>query len=148
MTGSSIGKILNLTTWGESHGEAIGGVLDGVPAGISLTEKDIQLFLDKRRPGQSKYTTQRNEPDKVKILSGVFNGETTGTPISLLIENIDKKSKDYSDISESFRPGHADYTYFKKYGNRDYRGGGRASARETAMRVAAGAIGRKILGKS
>ena len=147
MTGSSIGKILNLTTWGESHGEAIGGVLDGVPAGISLTEKDIQLFLDKRRPGQSKYTTQRNEPDKVKILSGVFNGKTTGTPISLLIENIDKKSKDYSDISESFRPGHADYTYFKKYGNRDYRGGGRASARETAMRVAAGAIGRKILGK-
>ncbi len=147
MTGSSIGKILKLTTWGESHGEAIGGVLDGVPSGISITEKEIQFFLNQRKPGQSKYTTQRKEPDKIKILSGVFNGKTTGTPISLIIHNVDKKSKDYSGISETFRPGHADFTYHKKYGNRDYRGGGRASARETAIRVAAGAIARKILGK-
>ena len=147
MTGSSIGKIFRVTTWGESHGESIGCIIDGVPSGIKICEKEIQSFLDKRKPGQSKFTTQRKEPDKIKILSGVFEEKTTGTPISLLIENIDKKSKDYSDISEKFRPGHADFTYFKKFGIRDYRGGGRASARETAMRVAAGAIARKILGK-
>ena len=148
MTGSSIGKIFKVTTWGESHGEAIGCVIDGVPSGLEITEKEMQFFLDKRKPGTSQFTTQRKEPDKVKILSGVFEGRTTGTPISILINNVDKKSKDYSDIKDSFRPGHADYTYFKKFGLRDYRGGGRASARETAMRVAAGAIARKILGKS
>ena len=148
MTGSSIGKIFKVTTWGESHGEAIGCVIDGVPSGLEITEKEMQFFLDKRKPGTSQFTTQRKEPDKVKILSGVFEGRTTGTPISILINNVDKKSKDYSDIKDSFRPGHADYTHFKKFGLRDYRGGGRASARETAMRVAAGAIARKILGKS
>ena len=148
MTGSSIGKIFKVTTWGESHGEAIGCVIDGVPSGLEITEKEIQVFLDKRKPGTSQFTTQRKEPDKIKILSGVFEGKTTGTPISILINNVDKRSKDYSDIKDSFRPGHADYTYFKKFGLRDYRGGGRASARETAMRVAAGAIARKILGKS
>ncbi len=147
MTGSTIGKIFRLTTWGESHGKAIGCVIDGVPSGIKVNEKDIQQFLDKRKPGQSKYTTQRKEPDKVKVLSGIFNGITTGTPIALEIENVDQKSKDYSEISSAFRPGHADFTYAKKYGIRDYRGGGRASARETAMRVAGGAIARKILGK-
>ena len=147
MTGSTIGKIFKLTTWGESHGKAIGCVIDGVPSGIKVNEKDIQQFLDKRKPGQSKYTTQRKEPDKVKILSGTFNGLTTGTPIALEIENVDQRSKDYSEISSAFRPGHADFTYAKKYGIRDYRGGGRASARETAMRVAGGAIARKILGK-
>tara|TARA_B100000989_G_scaffold163468_1_gene122125 strand:+ start:519 stop:1586 length:1068 start_codon:yes stop_codon:yes gene_type:complete len=145
MSGSSFGEIFRVTTWGESHGEAIGCVIEGVPAGIKLTEKFIQDYLDKRRPGQSKFTTQRKEPDKVKILSGIFNNITTGTPLSLIIENIDKKSKDYKEISKSFRPGHADYTYEKKFGIRDFRGGGRASARETAMRVAAGAIARKIL---
>ena len=148
MTGSSIGKIFKVTTWGESHGEAIGCVIDGVPSGLEITEKEMQVFLDKRKPGTSQFTTQRKEPDKIKILSGVFEGKTTGTPISILINNVDKRSKDYSDIKDSFRPGHADYTYFKKFGLRDYRGGGRASARETAMRVAAGAIARKILGKS
>ena len=148
MTGSSIGKIFKVTTWGESHGEAIGCVIDGVPSGLKISEKEMQVFLDKRKPGTSKFTTQRKEPDKIKILSGVFEGKTTGTPISILINNVDKRSKDYSDIKDSFRPGHADYTYFKKFGLRDYRGGGRASARETAMRVAAGAIARKILGKS
>ena len=148
MTGSSIGKIFKVTTWGESHGEAIGCVIDGVPSGLEITEKEMQFFLDKRKPGTSQFTTQRKEPDKIKILSGVFEGKTTGTPISILINNVDKRSKDYSDIKDSFRPGHADYTYFKKFGLRDYRGGGRASARETAMRVAAGAIARKILGKS
>ena len=147
MTGSTIGKIFRLTTWGESHGKAIGCVIDGVPSGIKVNEKDIQKFLDKRKPGQSKYTTQRKEPDKVKVLSGIFNGITTGTPIALEIENVDQRSKDYSEISSAFRPGHADFTYAKKYGIRDYRGGGRASARETAMRVAGGAIARKILGK-
>ena len=147
MTGSSIGKIFKVTTWGESHGESIGCIIDGVPSEIRISEKDIQSFLDKRRPGQSKYTTQRKEPDRIKILSGVFEEKTTGTPISLLIENVDKKSKDYTEISDKFRPGHADFTYYKKFGIRDYRGGGRASARETAMRVAAGAIARKILGK-
>lgn len=147
MTGSSFGKILKLSTWGESHGESIGCVLDGVPSGIKISEKEIQFFLNKRKPGQSKFTTQRREADKINILSGVFNGTTTGTPISMLINNTDVKSKDYGDIAEKFRPGHADYTYQKKFGIRDYRGGGRASARETAMRVAAGAIARKILGK-
>lgn len=148
MTGSSIGKIFKVTTWGESHGEAIGCVIDGVPSGIKIDEAEIQAFLDRRKPGNSKFTTQRKEPDKAKILSGVFEGVTTGTPISILINNVDKRSKDYSDIKDSFRPGHADYTYFTKFGIRDYRGGGRASARETAMRVAAGVIARKILGKS
>ena len=148
MTGSSFGKILKLSTWGESHGDAIGCVLDGVPSGIKISKDEIQKYLEKRKPGQSKFTTQRKEPDQVKILSGIFNGVTTGTPISLQIENIDKKSKDYSDILDKFRPGHADYTYQEKFGIRDYRGGGRASARETAMRVAAGAIARKLLGKN
>ena len=147
MTGSSFGKILKLSTWGESHGDAIGCVLDGVPSGIKISKDEIQKYLEKRKPGQSKFTTQRKEPDKVKILSGIFNGVTTGTPISLQIENIDKKSKDYSEILDKFRPGHADYTYQEKFGIRDYRGGGRASARETAMRVAAGAVARKLLGK-
>ena len=145
MTNNSFGKIFSVTTWGESHGEAIGCVVDGVPSQIKLSEKDIQPFLDKRKPGQSKFTTQRKESDTVKIFSGVFEGQTTGTPISLIIFNEDQRSKDYGDISEKFRPGHADYTYFKKYGIRDYRGGGRSSARETAMRVAAGAIARKII---
>ena len=145
MTSNSIGKIFNFTTWGESHGKAIGCVVDGVPSNIKLTEKDIQPYLDRRKPGQSKFTTQRNEDDKVEILSGVFEGLTTGHPISLVINNSDQRSKDYSDIKDKFRPGHADYTYWKKYGIRDYRGGGRSSARETAMRVAAGAIARKII---
>ena len=148
MTGSSFGKILKLSTWGESHGEAIGCVLDGVPSGIKISKDEIQKYLEKRKPGQSKFTTQRKEPDQVKILSGIFNGVTTGSPISLQIENVDKKSKDYSEILDKFRPGHADYTYQEKFGIRDYRGGGRASARETAMRVAAGAIARKLLGKN
>lgn len=145
MTVNSFGRLFRFTTWGESHGEAIGCVVDGVPSLIPLSEKDIQPYLDKRRPGQSKFTTQRQEPDTVKILSGVFEGKTTGTPISLIIYNQDQKSKDYSEIATTFRPGHADYTYWKKYGIRDYRGGGRSSARETAMRVAAGAIAQKIL---
>ena len=148
MTGSSFGKILKLSTWGESHGDAIGCVLDGVPSGIKISKDEIQKYLEKRKPGQSKFTTQRKEPDQVKILSGIFNGVTTGSPISLQIENVDKKSKDYSEILDKFRPGHADYTYQEKFGIRDYRGGGRASARETAMRVAAGAIARKLLGKN
>ncbi|MCB9989442.1 MAG: chorismate synthase [Rhodospirillales bacterium] len=145
MTGNRFGTLFQYTTWGESHGPAIGCVVDGVPPRIPLSEADIQPFLDKRRPGQSKFTTQRKEPDQVKILSGVFEGLTTGTPIALVIENQDQKSKDYSDIKDKFRPGHADFTYMEKYGIRDYRGGGRSSARETAMRVAAGAIARKIL---
>ena len=145
MTSNSIGKIFNFTTWGESHGKAIGCVVDGVPSNINLTEKDIQPFLDKRKPGQSKFTTQRKEQDKVEILSGTFEGKTTGHPISLIIYNQDQRSKDYGDIKDKFRPGHADYTYWKKYGIRDYKGGGRSSARETAMRVAAGAIARKII---
>lgn len=148
MTANTFGKIFNFTTWGESHGEAIGCVVDGVPSLIPITEADIQAFLDKRKPGLNKFTTQRKEPDQVKILSGVFEGKTTGHPISLIIENQDQRSKDYGDIVDKFRPGHADYTYWHKYGIRDYRGGGRASARETAMRVAAGAIARKVLPKN
>ena len=132
---------------GESHGKAIGCVIDGVPSNIELSEKDIQPYLDLRKPGQSKYTTQRKEDDKVEILSGVFEGKTTGHPISLIIYNNDQRSKDYSDIKDKFRPGHADFTYWKKYGIRDYRGGGRSSARETAMRVAAGAVARKVIWK-
>ena len=145
---NSFGTIFRVTTWGESHGEAIGCVVDGVPARIPLCEADIQVWLDKRKPGQSRFTTQRQESDTVKIFSGVFDGMTTGTPISLVIFNEDQRSKDYSEIKDTFRPGHADYTYQMKYGIRDYRGGGRSSARETAMRVAAGAIARKILGDS
>jgi len=146
MTGNSFGKIFRVTTWGESHGAALGCIVDGVPPNISIDEKYIQKFLNKRKPGQSKYTTQRKEDDIVEILSGVFNGKTTGTPICLLIRNKDTRSKDYTEIKDKFRPGHADYTYHQKYGFRDYRGGGRSSARETAARVAAGAIARKILG--
>jgi chorismate synthase len=146
VAGNSFGTIFRYTSWGESHGPAIGCVVDGVPPLIPLSEPDIQQYLDKRRPGQNRFTTQRQEPDQVKILSGVFDGKTTGTPIGLLIENEDQRSRDYDAIKDSFRPGHADYTYWAKYGIRDYRGGGRSSARETAMRVAAGAIGRKILG--
>ena len=145
MASNSFGNLFRFTTWGESHGEAIGCVVDGCPALIDLSEADIQPFLDKRKPGQNKFTTQRREGDVVKILSGVFEGKTTGTPISLIIYNEDQKSKDYGDIAEKFRPGHADYTYQMKYGIRDHRGGGRSSARETAMRVAAGAIARKII---
>ncbi|MBF0134045.1 MAG: chorismate synthase [Magnetococcales bacterium] len=145
MSGNSLGTLFRLTTFGESHGPAIGGVVDGCPPGMDLDESDIQKDLERRRPGQSRFTTQRRESDRVKILSGVFEGKTTGTPIGLLIENEDQKSRDYTEIQEVFRPGHADWTYLKKYGRRDYRGGGRASARETAMRVAGGAIARKIL---
>lgn len=145
MSGNSIGKLFTVTTFGESHGPALGCIVDGCPPGLALTEADIQLDLDRRRPGKSRHTTQRREPDQVKILSGVFQGITTGTPIGMLIENVDQRSKDYSKIAESFRPGHADYTYQHKYGFRDYRGGGRSSARETAMRVAAGAIAKKYL---
>ena len=148
MPGNTFGEIFRLTTFGESHGPAIGGVVDGCPPGIKLSEKDIQPFLDKRKPGQSRFTTQRKEPDKVEILSGVFEGKTTGAPIGLLIKNVDTRSKDYSDIKNKFRPGHADFSYEAKYGIRDYRGGGRSSARETAVRVAAGAIARKVLGNS
>ena len=147
MSSNSIGKIFSFSTWGESHGKAIGCVIDGVPSNIELSEKDIQPYLDLRKPGQSKYTTQRKEDDKVEILSGVFEGKTTGHPISLIIYNNDQRSKDYSEIKDKFRPGHADYTYWKKYGIRDYRGGGRSSARETAMRVAAGAVARKVIWK-
>ena len=146
MAGNSFGKLFRFTTWGESHGPAIGVVVDGVPPRLPLTELDIQHWLDKRTPGQSRYTTQRREEDLVRILSGVFDGVTTGTPIQLIIENTDQRPRDYRNIADRFRPGHADYTYWKKYGVRDYRGGGRASARETASRVAAGAIARKILG--
>jgi len=148
MSGNGFGQLFRFTTFGESHGPAIGCVVDGTPPRISLSESDIQYWLDRRRPGQSRFTTQRKEPDEVKVLSGVFEGQTTGTPIGLLVENMDQRSKDYGDIAEKFRPGHADYTYWKKYGIRDYRGGGRSSARETAMRVAAGAIARKVLGDS
>ncbi len=147
MSSNSIGKIFSFSTWGESHGKAIGCLIDGVPSNIELSEKDIQPYLDLRKPGQSKYTTQRKEDDKVEILSGVFEGKTTGHPISLIIYNNDQRSKDYSDIKDKFRPGHADFTYWKKYGIRDYRGGGRSSARETAMRVAAGAVARKVICK-
>ncbi len=145
MAGNSIGQLFRVTTFGESHGLALGCIVDGVPPGIPLTEADLQPDLDRRRPGSSKYTTQRREPDQVKILSGVFEGMTTGTSIGLLIENTDQRSQDYSEIKDLYRPGHADYTYDQKYGRRDYRGGGRSSARETAMRVAAGAIAKKYL---
>ncbi len=145
MSGNSFGKLFTVTSFGESHGPALGCVVDGCPPGLELSEEDMQRDLDRRKPGQSRFTTQRREDDAVKILSGVFEGKTTGTPIGLLIENIDQRSKDYSKIKEQFRPAHADYTYFKKYGIRDYRGGGRSSARETAMRVAAGAIAKKWL---
>ncbi|HUC19461.1 MAG TPA: chorismate synthase [Acetobacteraceae bacterium] len=148
MSYNSFGRLFRLTTWGESHGPAIGCVVDGCPPRIRLSEADIQPWLDRRRPGQSRFTTQRAEPDQVRILSGVFEGETTGTPIALMIENVDQRSKDYSEIKDRFRPGHADLTYELKYGVRDYRGGGRASARETAMRVAAGAIARRVLGEA
>ena len=145
MSGNSFGRNFVVTTFGESHGRALGCVVDGCPPGMPLDESDIQLDLDRRRPGRSRHTTQRNEPDQVQILSGVFEGVTTGTPIGLLVENKDQRSKDYGDIKDKFRPGHADYTYQQKYGIRDYRGGGRSSARETTMRVAAGAIARKYL---
>ncbi|GAB6051363.1 chorismate synthase [Magnetospira thiophila] len=146
MSGNSFGHLFRFTTFGESHGPGIGLVVDGVPPRLPLTEADIQVWLDKRRPGTSRFVTQRREPDRVEILSGVFEDQTTGTPIGLLIRNQDQRSKDYGEIQNVFRPGHADYTYFHKYGIRDYRGGGRSSARETACRVAAGAIARKILG--
>jgi chorismate synthase len=150
MSHNTFGHLFRVTTWGESHGPAIGCVVDGCPPGLPLEAPDIQKFLEKRRPGQSRFTTQRQEPDKVEILSGVFPDDagrqvTTGAPIALLIHNVDQRSKDYTDIKDKFRPGHADYTYWKKYGIRDYRGGGRSSARETAMRVAAGAVARKII---
>jgi len=147
MSHNSFGHLFRVTTWGESHGPAIGCVVDGCPPGLELDEAWIQPFLDKRRPGSGKYVTQRQEPDQVRILSGVFEGRTTGTPISLMIENQDQRSKDYGEIAQSYRPGHADIAYDWKYGIRDYRGGGRASARETAMRVAAGAIARRVLGQ-
>jgi len=146
MSGNTFGTLFKVTSFGESHGPSIGCIVDGVPPGLTLDEAYIQGYVDKRRPGQSKFTTQRREPDRVQILSGVFEGKTTGTPIGLLIVNRDQRSKDYGDIRDKFRPGHADFTYQQKYGLRDYRGGGRSSARETAMRVAAGAIARKILG--
>lgn len=145
MAGSSFGHLFRVSTFGESHGPALGCIVDGCPPGLALCESDIQADLDRRKPGQSKYTTQRREPDQVEILSGVFEGKTTGTPIALLIRNTDQRSKDYSDIKDTFRPGHADFTYHNKYGHRDYRGGGRSSARETAARVAAGAIAKKYL---
>lgn len=150
MSHNSFGHLFRITTWGESHGPAIGCVVDGCPSNIPITAEELQVFLDKRKPGQSRFTTQRREPDEVKILSGVFENEqgeqvTTGTPISLMIENTDQRSKDYGDIKDKYRPGHADYTYIEKYGIRDYRGGGRSSARETAMRVAAGGLARKVV---
>ncbi len=146
MSVNSFGRMFRFSTWGESHGPALGAVVDGCPPGLALSEADIQPFMDKRRPGTSRFTTQRAEPDQVKILSGVFQGRTTGTPISLMIENVDQRSKDYGDIAERYRPGHADYTYDAKYGIRDPRGGGRSSARETAARVAAGGVARAVLG--
>lgn len=146
MSSNSFGQLFRVTTWGESHGAAIGCVIDGVPPRLPIEEAEIQTYLDRRRPGQSRFTTQRREPDAVRIVSGTFEGLTTGTPLSLIIDNIDQRSKDYSEIKDKFRPGHADYTYWQKYGIRDYRGGGRSSARETAMRVAAGAVARKVLG--
>jgi len=145
MSGNTIGKLFTVTSFGESHGSAIGCVVDGCPPGLLLAEEDLQVDLDRRKPGKSRHTTQRREADAVEILSGVFEGKTTGTPIGLLIHNTDQRSKDYTNIKDRFRPGHADYTYLKKYGMRDYRGGGRSSARETAMRVAAGAIAKKYL---
>ncbi|HEY9019838.1 MAG TPA: chorismate synthase [Paracoccaceae bacterium] len=146
MSMNSFGHLFRVTTWGESHGPALGATVDGCPPGVPLDEGMIQQWLDKRKPGQSKYTTQRREADEVRILSGVFEGQTTGTPVQLMIENTDQRSKDYGDIAEKFRPGHADITYWQKYGIRDYRGGGRSSARETAARVAAGGLARAALG--
>ena len=146
MAGNGFGQVFRFTTWGESHGPAIGCVIDGAPPRLPLTEADIQPWLDRRRPGRSRYVTQRREPDRVRILSGTFEGLTTGTPVALIIENVDQRPRDYGEIQEKFRPSHADYAYWRKYGIRDYRGGGRASARETAMRVAAGAVARKVLG--
>ncbi len=145
MSYNSFGHMFRFSTWGESHGPAIGAMVDGTPPGLDISEAYIQPFMDARKPGQSKYTTQRKEPDQVKILSGIFEGKTTGTPISLMIENVDQRSKDYSEVAKSYRPGHADYSYDAKYGFRDYRGGGRSSARETASRVAAGAVARLII---
>ena len=145
MSFNTFGHLFRVTTWGESHGPAIGATVDGCPPGITLTEADLQPWLDRRKPGTSKFTTQRKEPDEVRILSGVFEGRTTGTPIQLMIENTDQRSKDYGDIAQAFRPGHADITYHQKYGVRDYRGGGRSSARETASRVAAGGVARAVL---
>jgi chorismate synthase len=145
MSFNTFGRVFRFSTWGESHGPAIGAMVDGCPPGLPISEADIQPFLDKRKPGTSKFTTQRREPDEVRILSGVFEGRTTGTPISLMIENTDQRSKDYSDVAKSYRPGHADYAYDAKYGFRDYRGGGRSSARETASRVAAGAVARLVI---
>ncbi len=145
MSGNTFGKLFTVTSFGESHGLGLGAIIDGCPPGLELSEADLQIDLDRRRPGTSRYTTARREPDEVKILSGVFEGKTTGTPIGLMIENTDQRSKDYGNIADSFRPGHADYTYWQKYGLRDYRGGGRSSARETAMRVAAGAVAKKYL---
>ncbi|NTS75328.1 chorismate synthase [Catenovulum sp. SM1970] len=145
MSGNTIGKLFTVTTFGESHGLALGCIVDGCPPGIEISEEELQIELDRRKPGTSKFTTQRREPDQVKILSGIFEGKTTGTSIGMVIENTDQRSKDYSKIKDVFRPGHADYTYHHKYGHRDYRGGGRSSARETAMRVAAGAIAKKYL---
>ena len=145
MSFNTFGRVFRFTTWGESHGPALGAVVDGCPPGIALSEADIQPWLDKRRPGTNRFTTQRREPDQVRILSGVFDGRTTGTPISLMIENVDQRSKDYSEVAKAYRPGHADYAYDAKYGFRDYRGGGRSSARETAARVAAGAIARAVM---
>ena len=145
MSFNSFGRVFRFSTWGESHGPAIGAVVDGCPPGLALSEADIQPWLDLRKPGTSKFTTQRREPDAVRILSGVFEGRTTGTPISLMIDNTDQRSKDYSDVAKAYRPGHADYAYDAKYGFRDYRGGGRSSARETASRVAAGAVARAVI---
>ena len=145
MTWNSFGRVFRFTTWGESHGPGIGAVVDGCPPGLALSEADIQPWLDRRRPGTSRFTTQRREPDQVRILSGVFEGKTTGTPISLMIDNVDQRSKDYREVAQAYRPGHADYTYDAKYGFRDPRGGGRSSARETASRVAAGAVARLVI---
>ncbi|MCR2832680.1 chorismate synthase [Parerythrobacter lacustris] len=145
MSWNTFGRVLRFTTWGESHGPALGAVVDGCPPGLALSEEAIQPFLDARKPGQNRFTTQRQEPDQVRILSGTFEGKTTGTPISLMIENVDQRSKDYSDVARAYRPGHADYAYDAKYGFRDFRGGGRSSARETAARVAAGAVARLIV---
>ena len=145
MSGNTFGKLFTVTSFGESHGLGLGAIIDGCPPGLELSEADLQHDLDRRRPGTSRFTTARREADEVKIMSGVFEGKTTGTPIGLLIENTDQRSQDYGDIAQTFRPGHADYTYWQKYGIRDYRGGGRSSARETAMRVAAGAVAKKYL---
>ena len=145
MSFNTFGKIFRFTTWGESHGPAIGCIIDGCPPNIPISEKEIQIDMDRRRPGNTKFVSQRKESDKIEILSGVFDGKSTGTPISILIRNEDKRSRDYESIKNKFRPGHADFTYFKKYGIRDFRGGGRQSARETASRVAAGAIARIVL---